>query len=83
MVSLHITDSSSVLSQGVTISGPCSLDVSSVTQGSETITNGVVLVQAGSMERLAELHPQAQAILPLGVIICFLLGLIWSRQSSY
>lgn len=82
MVSLHITDSSFVVSQGVTISGPCSLDVSSVVNGSETITSGVVLVHAGTVERLAELHPQTQAILPLGATICFLLGLIWARQSS-
>lgn len=82
MVRLSITDTTAVAVAGETISGPCDIDVASVAHGSETITSGVVVVQAGAMHRVAEMHPQSQAIMPLGVIVCFALGLFWARYCS-
>lgn len=82
MVRLSITDTTAVAVAGETISGPCDIDVASVQHGPETITSGVVVVQSGAMHRVAEMHPQVQAIMPLGMTVCLILGLIWARQSS-
>jgi hypothetical protein len=79
MVELTITDGSSCLVAGNTVTGPLHAWVQSVTLGGD-YASGVVTVAGGQVVSACEWHPYFTTAYAACVLLCFVIGLSVKRK---